>query len=263
MPEHENMTQKTDVAVNAYKVLTVPADRTWFLQSLFAKLISGAGAENRQVVIDIMDNKGTQQVTTATVTETAEGTLTAGSFNLTITCAQLPGTPLAVAVTVALNDSSVVVATKSVAALNASAAVAAVLVASQTSIAGVLQPTIVLTAKAPIANDATLNIAIPASLGLVVHATSVATTAGVAANIIWTRKFTSVQAASLTYTYYASGDVADAAVSVLTNFMKMNQMALPAGYFIRVWNNTAFTNLALDELDLFLLVDERTAGSRG
>jgi hypothetical protein len=254
-----------DVAVNAYKVFTVPAAKTWVLGPLYAQLISAGAAENRQVVVDILDDSGTLQVETATFVEAVEGTSVAETINLTVTSAKLAGSPFTVAVTCpGVTTSSIAMATLCVAALNANVKVAALYTATQGTTAGALNATIILTAKDAVANDATLNVAIPAGTGvwITAAASSTNTTAGVAAKVIWHRLFTSVQAATLTYQYYASGDVTDAAVAALTNYMKMNAMILPPGFAIRVWNNTAYTNIHLDELDLHLMVDERSVGSR-
>ena len=115
---------------------------------------------------------GVAQVETAVVVGTIT---TAGNATFTITSALVTGSPLAVSVAVALNDTATLVAAKAAAALNANAAVAAHYVASS-SVAN-----LILTAIKSAANDATLNIAYAddTSDGLTEDATSNDTTAGV------------------------------------------------------------------------------------
>jgi hypothetical protein len=115
---------------------------------------------------------GVAQVETAVVVGTIT---TAGNATFTITSALVTGSPLAVSVAVALDDTATLVAAKAAAALNANAAVAAHYVASS-SVAN-----LILTAIKSAANDATLNIAYAddTSDGLTEDATSNDTTAGV------------------------------------------------------------------------------------
>ena len=115
---------------------------------------------------------GVAQVETAVVVGTIT---TAGNATFTITSALVTGSPLAVSVAVALDDTATLVAAKAAAALNANAAVAAHYVASS-SVAN-----LILTAIKSAANDATLNIAFAddTSDGLTEDATSNDTTAGV------------------------------------------------------------------------------------
>jgi hypothetical protein len=115
---------------------------------------------------------GVAQVETATIV----GTITlAGDATFTITAAGMAGSPLAVSVPVALNDTATQVAAKSAVVLNNTAAVAAMFVA--TSVNADLK----LTAINSAANDATLNIAFTngTCTGLTPNATSANTTAGV------------------------------------------------------------------------------------
>ena len=119
---------------------------------------------------------GGPQVETATVAETAPGTLTAGNANVTVTAAGMTGSPKTVSVALALNDSEATVATKIRAALAADTDVNAFFTVSGSSTA------VVLTARTAAANDATMNIAIsdPSLLGLTPALTSADTTPGVA-----------------------------------------------------------------------------------
>lgn len=115
---------------------------------------------------------GVAQVETAAIV----GTITlAGDAELTITSALVTGSPLAVSVAVALNDTATIVAAKAAVALNATAAISAHYVASS------LVADLKLTAKKSAANDATLNIAYDndTCTGLTGDATSNDTTAGV------------------------------------------------------------------------------------
>lgn len=115
---------------------------------------------------------GVAQVETAAIV----GTITlAGNATFTITSALVTGSPLAVSVAVALNDTATIVAAKAAVALNATAAVSAHYTATS-SVAD-----LILTAKKSAANDATLNIAYDndTCTGLTGDATSNDTTAGV------------------------------------------------------------------------------------
>lgn len=54
--EGENFSQKSDAAVDdSDKTLTVPADKTWVLQFLSARLVTTASAGNRQLRVEIGD----------------------------------------------------------------------------------------------------------------------------------------------------------------------------------------------------------------
>lgn len=115
---------------------------------------------------------GVRQVETAVIA----GTITqAGNATVTVTGAGIAGSPLAISVAVALNDTDAICATKIRAALNATAAVSALYSVGG---AGV---NVVLTAIKSAANDATLNIeyADDTCIGLTADATSNDTTAGV------------------------------------------------------------------------------------
>lgn len=137
-------------------------------------------------VIDLTDNDtasstafvaGTQQVETAT----AAGTVTlAGNATITVTAAGMTGSPKAISVAVALNDTATLWAAKVRTALAADIDVSALFTVSGSTTA------IVLTRKETslglrFANDSTLNIAIAngTSTGITAAPTSANTTAGV------------------------------------------------------------------------------------
>lgn len=254
MPVPVNPIEKVgnNAVVGSSKVFPVPTGKIWELQALYASLVSTSTAGSRQVQVDIYDSSGAvQQVESTPISEVVEGTLTAGNATVTVTAAGMVGSPKAISVAVATNDSSAQVAAKIRTALAADVAVAYMFDVGGTGVS------VTLTRNLPVANDATLNIAIAdgTCVGLTADPTSDNTVTGVAANIIWTRKFTSVQTASLTYQYYASGDVVDAAVSNLTNFMKMNALLLPPLFFVRVWDSAAIAPTA-DTMKAYLVVRE-------
>lgn len=118
---------------------------------------------------------GTSQVETATVAETVPGTLTAGNATVTVTGAGITGSPLAVSVAVATNDSEATVAGKIRVALAATSAITALYTVGGSTTA------VSLTEIVANGNDATLNIAIAngTCAGLTTAATSANTTAGV------------------------------------------------------------------------------------
>jgi len=116
---------------------------------------------------------GTKQVEMATVAGTVT---TAGNATFTITAAGLTGSPKAISVAVALNDSAAVVAQKARESLALDSAVAALF-----DIGG-FGAAVILTKKTAAANDATLNIAIAngTCAGLTAAPVSADTTPGVA-----------------------------------------------------------------------------------
>lgn len=123
-------------------------------------------------VIAAAPTSGVAQVETAVVV----GTITlAGNATFTLTSALVTGSPLAVSVPVALNDTATIVAAKAAAVFNALAAIAAHYVASSDG------ANLILTAIKSAANDATLNIAYTngTCTGLTPDASSNDTTAGV------------------------------------------------------------------------------------
>ena len=123
-------------------------------------------------VIAAAPTSGVAQVATATIV----GTVTlAGNATFTLTSALVTGSPLAIPVAVALDDTAKIVAAKAAAVFNATAAVSAHYVATSDG------ANLILTAIKSAANDATLNIAYTngTCTGLTPDATSTATTAGV------------------------------------------------------------------------------------
>ncbi len=145
------------------------------------------------VISDPVWGAGTAQVETAT----AAGTITtAGNMTVTVTAAGLTGSPLAITVAVALDDTAATWAGKVRTALAANAAVAAMFTVSGTTTAIVLtrKPVATYTLSGSndgssettvvnvyAANDTTLNIALAddTSAGITEAATSANTTAGV------------------------------------------------------------------------------------
>ena len=116
---------------------------------------------------------GTKQVETATVSGTIT---TAGNATLTIAAAGMTGSPKAISVAVAMNDSATVVAQKAREVLALDSAVNAMFTVSGVGTA------VILTRKAAAANDPTMNIAIAngTCAGLVAVPASTHTTPGVA-----------------------------------------------------------------------------------
>lgn len=116
---------------------------------------------------------GSVQVETGTVVGTI-GVAGAGNAKVIVTAVNLAGSPLTITFAVANNDTAALVGGKARAALVANAAVSALFEVSGTG------ANIVLTRRVPMANDATLNIAIDNDTcsGLTTAATSTNTTAG-------------------------------------------------------------------------------------
>ena len=127
--------------------------------------LAGAGAPE--------EVNGTKQVETA---EVAGSVTTAGNAIFTVTAAGMTGSPKAISVAVALNDSAAVVAQKAREVLGADSAVTA-----KFSVGG-YGTMVELTALTAVANDNTLNVAIAngTCAGLTASPTSENTTAGVA-----------------------------------------------------------------------------------
>lgn len=124
------------------------------------------------VAVSAAPVSGTAQVETATIV----GTITlAGTATFTITSAVVTGSPLAVDVDVALNDTATIVAAKAAAKLKATAAIWDDFVATSNG------ADLILTAILSAANDATLNIAFTngTCTGLTPNASSANTTSGV------------------------------------------------------------------------------------
>lgn len=130
---------------------------------------------------------GTAQVETNTVVA-AGGCTSNGTMTLVITAAGLAGSPLnvPVALTTAVHTTATLIAAAAATALNDTAAVSALFTASNSGADIILTRNAVTSYTVPggtlntyAANDATLNINIPAGLGVTVSATSTNTTAGV------------------------------------------------------------------------------------
>lgn len=115
---------------------------------------------------------GVQQVETAVIVGTIT---TAGNATLTVTGAGITGSPIALSVALALDDTATLAAAKMAVALNANAAISALYVASSSG------ANLLLTAIKSTANDATLNMAYidDTCVGLIADATSNNSTAGV------------------------------------------------------------------------------------
>lgn len=139
--------------------------------------VDGAKAFKTVTSVDLPAETHTSaaQIETATVIAAAGITL-AGNAAVIVTAAGMTGTPKTLAVAVALNDTAAQVAGKIRTALAADAAVAALFTVGGTG------AEVVLTKKAPAANDATLNISIDngTCTGLTTAAASADTKAGVA-----------------------------------------------------------------------------------
>jgi hypothetical protein len=125
------------------------------------------------ITVNLASDAGTAQVETAT----AAGTITgAGNATVTVTSAILAGSPLAVSVAVALNDTAATWAGKVRTALGENEAIAALYTVGGSS------TSISLTARTTAANDTTLNIALAngTCTGITNAGTSTNSTAGVA-----------------------------------------------------------------------------------
>ncbi len=160
----------------------------------FDAIMQGASSD---LVMDMSDldstgttawSAGTAQVETATIVGTIT---TAGNMTVTVTSADVAGSPLAISVAVADSDTASQVATKVRTALTANTAISAYFTAGGSSAdvtlthKGTVQQTIQGTSTpAYPANDATLNIAYTndTCAGLTPDATSTDTTAGVASS---------------------------------------------------------------------------------
>ena len=157
----------------------------FYLTTIGGDLINQSGAT---AVIGVRTTEGTKQVETATVATAPTG---AGNATVTVTAANITGSPVAVTVPLLGTENANQTAVKIVTALNANVAIRKRFTASHGS------PTVHLTANRAAANDATLNIAIAngsPSPGLTPAATSANTTAGVADTITNTLNLYDVQA---------------------------------------------------------------------
>lgn len=154
--------------------------------SLRARIVSGSNmvlavATNTTSASDSW-SAGTAQVDTATVTA-ASGATSSGNLTVTVTAAGMTGSPKAitVALTTTAHTTATLIATAIAAALNADADYSALFTATSST------NTVITTRNASSlgilpADDATLNVAIAAGLGVSAAASSANTTAGVASS---------------------------------------------------------------------------------
>lgn len=157
----------------------------FYLTTIGSDLINQAGAT---AVFGVRTTEGTKQVETATISTAPTG---AGNAIVTVTAANITGSPVAVTVALDGTENANQTAIKIVTALNANTAIRKRFTASHGS------PTVNLTANRAAANDTTLNIAIAngsPSPGLTPVTTSTNTTAGVADTITNTLNLYDVQA---------------------------------------------------------------------
>ena len=198
---------------------------------------------------------GTAQVETATVVA-ASGATSNGNCIVTVTGASLTGSPLAVtvALTTASNTATLVAAALA-AGLQANAAIAAKYTVTSSG------ANIILTVNADansnyIANDGTLNIAIPAGLGITAAATSTNTTAGVASSGVNVldgdgKDFEGITLTSMARIYALEINVTDGSASA-TNGTQV--LTLPC----KIWNTSGITG---SMLTADLVITALTAGT--
>lgn len=198
---------------------------------------------------------GTAQVETATVVA-ASGATSNGNCVVTVTGATLTGSPLAV--TVALTTASTtatLVATALAAGLQANTAIADKYTVTSSG------ADIILTVNADsdgnkIANDGTLNIAIPSGLGITAASTSANTTAGVASSGVNVldgdgKDFEGVTLTSMARLYALEINVTSGSASA-TNGTQV--LTLPC----KIWNTNGITGSMLTDN---LVITALTAGT--
>jgi len=198
---------------------------------------------------------GTAQVETATVVAAA-GATSAGNCTITFTSAAVTGSPVSVVVplTTASNTETLVTAAL-VAGIAANTAIAEKFTVVRSG------STIVATRKVDsdsnyVANDATLNIAIPSGLGITAAPTSADTTAGVASSGVQVldgdgKDFEGVTLVSMARLYCLEINVTAGSASA-TNGTQV--LPLPC----RVWNTSGITG---SMLTADLVVTALTAGT--
>ena len=198
---------------------------------------------------------GVAQVETATVVAAA-GATSAGTCTLTFTSAAVTGSPVSVAVplTTASNTEALVTAAL-VAGLVANSAISDKFDIVRSG------STIVATRKVDsdgnyVANDGTLNIAIPAGLGITAAATSANTTAGVASSGVQVldgngEDFEGVTLVSMARIYALEINVTSGSASA-TNGTQV--LPLPC----KIWNTSGFTG---SMLTADLVITALTAGT--
>lgn len=164
---------------------TIAAALATATKVLAARLNIGAASTTGQVALVAASGAvtpgtaGARQIETATVVAAA-GCTASGNLALTLTGANITGSPLAISVplTTTAHTSAAAIATAIAAALNATAAFAAGYTAIGAS------QNVMITARYPRANDTTLNLAIAAGLGVTAAASSANTLAGTAGAIV-------------------------------------------------------------------------------
>jgi len=185
---------------------------------------------------------GVAQVETATVIAAA-GATSSGNCIVTVTGSTLTGSPLAVTIPLTTSaNTAILVASALASGLNANAAIAAKYSVTSSG------ADIVLTVKADangnfLANDGTLNIAIPSGLGITAAATSTDTTAGVASSGVQVldgdgKDFEGVTLPSMARIYALEINVTSGSASA-TNGTQV--LTLPC----KIWNTSGITGSML------------------
>jgi hypothetical protein len=166
---------------------TVAVPLTTAGKVISARLTIGASGATGEVAVNTgggtvaAGTAGTRQTEVATVVAAA-GCTAAGNLAITFTAAAVGGALAAINVplTTTAHPTDTLIAAAIAAALNANATFAAWFTAAAASVA------VTLTSRFPSANDATLNLAIAAGLGVTAAASSASGTAGVAGAIVGT-----------------------------------------------------------------------------
>jgi hypothetical protein len=185
---------------------------------------------------------GVAQVETATVIAAA-GATSSGNCIVTVTGSTLTGSPLAVTIPLTTSaNTAILVASALASGLNANAAIAAKYSVASSG------ADIVLTVKADangnfLANDGTLNIAIPSGLGITAASTSTDTTAGVASSGVQVldgdgKDFEGVTLTSMARIYALEINVTSGSASA-TNGTQV--LTLPC----KIWNTSGITGSML------------------
>jgi hypothetical protein len=185
---------------------------------------------------------GVAQVETATVVAAA-GATSSGNCIVTVTGSTLTGSPLAVTIPLTTSaNTAALVATALASGLNANAAIAAKYSVASSG------ADIVLTVKADangnyLANDGTLNIAIPSGLGITAASTSTDTTAGVVSSGVQVldgdgKDFEGVTLPSMARIYALEINVTSGSASA-TNGTQV--LTLPC----KIWNTSGITGSML------------------
>jgi hypothetical protein len=185
---------------------------------------------------------GVAQVETATVIAAA-GATSSGNCIVTVTGSTLTGSPLAVTIPLTTSaNTAILVASALASGLNANAAIAAKYSVASSG------ADIVLTVKADangnyLANDGTLNIAIPSGLGITAASTSTDTTAGVVSSGVQVldgdgKDFEGVTLPSMARIYALEINVTSGSASA-TNGTQV--LTLPC----KIWNTSGITGSML------------------